>query len=1135
MNSVPLPVGTIRNAFNELKQMVDLDLNIQQGDAARLNDRAQHCISLLALVNQHANLFDHEERATITSSLDNMISHLEDAAHRLADPPNAPFFPTTLITRTGKPGRPRIDIDPNLLSVAYELRGPAHLADVFGVHPRTVRRCILEQGLAEPGEPVYIDYEQPDGTIAGVYRSSTGASSSITDDELDATVLYILEAFPGFGRHMIDGHLKFLGHHIPRSRIEASYTRVHGAPATGYGPRRIEYCVYKIPGPNSLWHHNGQHGLIQWKFVIHGFIDGFSRFVVAIQVSSNNTACTVLDVFIDAIKTHGIPSRVHADYGTENLLVAALMESLKGLEHGSYIWGRSVHNVRIERPWRDITLGFGQKWKQFFEHLEVQMLTHTVLQVYDADQWGKSISTVDKSKQGFKIGMALDFGDYVMAFLTMDNLFRLLKPFARQQELLLEIGVYTISEIMHRAGLLPILTEKEVFDDPSRFARLIKAFYCHAARAHEEVWALVKPFLRSNFFIAVQNEDRLLYTKWLAVHGKDQTWISKRLHIQYKDLLAWLAKASQLLEPLIRSKDNGFFDLVEPTLLQAGLEKDTNLGGLIFGPDTWASLGGKVWEDDPLRAYFERRGIETTKPRYLHSSMASFTPLYLPAKSLQGSWVEPSLYYTSDKPLWSIVPQLPSNTFPAGFSTETCKGKHKAKGPPQVSPAPREEKQRQLFEYIVNFTIDYANDPQVDSYICDRLEQGICRRQHIQKGKQKVANPKAFKRNKEVEEENLPPTEPNPAKRRRLSADKRLALGLLVQETTMKTHESPHICGLVIDLGGAPNRDRIGFRYWRNPGAIARAGLVDNIHTDRFLAILSVIVQAAFSFQGMDAASETENPRRNIAKAVRRVFYRIILFYVLGILIIGMCVSSDDPGLLQDTGNAAESPFVIAINRAGIKVLPHIINACVFTSAFSAGNSYLFCASRVLYGLALRGQAPRFLAYCTKNGLPIAAVTASSAFAFLSFMNVSSGSETVFNWFVSLSTVAGFFLWWSINITYTRFNRAMKVQGYDLTANVYHNRLQPYLAYWGIFWTTIFILINGFEVFFDFQADTFVTAYINIPIFFALFLGYKIIGRTRFWRAHEMDLWTGVPSIEETESPEVPPTTVSGKIAAFLF
>ena len=58
-------------------------------------------------------------------------------------------------------------------------------------------------------------------------------------------------------------------------------------------------------------------------------------------------------------------------------------------------------------------------------------------------------------------------------------------------------------------------------------------------------------------------------------------------------------------------------------------------------------------------------------------------------------------------------------------------------------------------------------------------------------------------------------------------------------------------------------------------------------------------------------------------------------------------------------------------------VFPHIINACVFTSAFSAGNSFLFCGSRILYGLSLRGQAPRIFAYCTKNGLPIIAVMAS--------------------------------------------------------------------------------------------------------------------------------------------------------------
>lgn len=117
---------------------------------------------------------------------------------------------------------------------------------------------------------------------------------------------------------------------------------------------------------------------------------------------------------------------------------------------------------------------------------------------------------------------------------------------------------------------------------------------------------------------------------------------------------------------------------------------------------------------------------------------------------------------------------------------------------------------------------------------------------------------------------------------------------------------------------------------------------------------------------------------------------------MLGILITGMLVPYNDPNLLSTSGTAAESPYVIAIERAGITVLPHIINACVFTSAFSAGNSFLFSASRILYGLALRGQAPKFLTYCTKKGLPLYAVLASGAFAWLSFMNVSNGSETVF-------------------------------------------------------------------------------------------------------------------------------------------
>ena len=87
-----------------------------------------------------------------------------------------------------------------------------------------------------------------------------------------------------------------------------------------------------------------------------------------------------------------------------------------------------------------------------------------------------------------------------------------------------------------------------------------------------------------------------------------------------------------------------------------------------------------------------------------------------------------------------------------------------------------------------------------------------------------------------------------------------------------------------------------------------------------------------------------------------------------------MLVPYDDPNLLNGSGTATQSPYVIAIRRAGIHTLPSIINAAIFTSAFSAGNSFLFCSSRILYGLSIRGQAPRIFSFCTKNGLPIVSV-----------------------------------------------------------------------------------------------------------------------------------------------------------------
>ncbi|KAG9014333.1 hypothetical protein FRB94_012739 [Tulasnella sp. JGI-2019a] len=349
--------------------------------------------------------------------------------------------------------------------------------------------------------------------------------------------------------------------------------------------------------------------------------------------------------------------------------------------------------------------------------------------------------------------------------------------------------------------------------------------------------------------------------------------------------------------------------------------------------------------------------------------------------------------------------------------------------------------------------------------------------------------------------------------------------------------------GLIIDLGGGPDHDRIGFRYWRNPGAMNTYLVYDNVGVGRFLGFLGVLVQAAFSYQGMElvaiAASETESPRRNISKAVRRVFYRIFIFYILGILITGMLIPYNDPNLLDDNNNSkstvAQSPYVIAMRRAGVSGLPHLVNACVFTSAFSSGNSYLFTSSRILYGLALRKQAPGMFARCTHNGLPLRAVLACSLFTLLAFLNVSNGSATVFKWLGNLTAIGGFFTWMAINLTYLRFYAGLKRQNIDRTKFVYYSSLQPWLSIWGFFWTSFCILINGFAVFWHLNASDFVTAYLNIPIFFGLYFGYKFWKKTEVWRTEDMDFVRGIPTIDETEVDYVPPETFWEKVFEKLF
>ena len=329
---------------------------------------------------------------------------------------------------------------------------------------------------------------------------------------------------------------------------------------------------------------------------------------------------------------------------------------------------------------------------------------------------------------------------------------------------------------------------------------------------------------------------------------------------------------------------------------------------------------------------------------------------------------------------------------------------------------------------------------------------------------------------------------------------------------------------LCITCGGTPSGDVIGFRFWENPGPMNE--YLKEGSLGRFLGFWKVFIQATFSYGGSEmvvvASGETENPRRNIPKAVRRVFWRIAIFYVLSIFLVGMCVSSEDPKLLNaissDAPGANQSPFVIAIENAGIRVLPGLINGIVLSSAWSAGNSFFYASTRVLYAAAIDGKTPAFLKY-EKFGVPYACVGMTTALGCLSYLNLNNRSNEVFFWISNLSAVSTLIVWASVSYTYLCFYRALKYNGIDRNTLPFKAPMQPFLAYFAICFCLTIAFFNGFDAFFPgrFSAKTFIPPYIDIPIVLTLFFGYKLWKKTKFVKVEDMDIWSGKAEIDRLE------------------
>lgn len=300
------------------------------------------------------------------------------------------------------------------------------------------------------------------------------------------------------------------------------------------------------------------------------------------------------------------------------------------------------------------------------------------------------------------------------------------------------------------------------------------------------------------------------------------------------------------------------------------------------------------------------------------------------------------------------------------------------------------------------------------------------------------------------------------------------------------------ILGVVLVCGGGPSGGFVGGVNYRNPGPFAHG----------FKGVCTVFVTAVYSLGGTEliglAAAEAENPRKTLPSALKQVFWRVILFYIGSLTLVSLLVNAQDPRLLgASSADAAASPFVIAINNAGIRGLPSVMNAVILISVMSVGNSAVYGGSRIIAALAAQGLAPKCFNYIDRMGRPIFGILFLSLFGSLAYLVASEDQGKVFAWLMAITGLSIVFTWISILVCHLRFRMAMKVQGRSLDELPFRSHAGIIGSIYGIVWLVIFLGVQFWVALYptgasSANAESFFQNYLGTIIVIAMYIGRKL-------------------------------------------
>ncbi len=287
-----------------------------------------------------------------------------------------------------------------------------------------------------------------------------------------------------------------------------------------------------------------------------------------------------------------------------------------------------------------------------------------------------------------------------------------------------------------------------------------------------------------------------------------------------------------------------------------------------------------------------------------------------------------------------------------------------------------------------------------------------------------------------------------------------------------------------------------------------------------------MLVTSSFSFVGTElvglAAAEAANPRKTLPSAIKQVFWRIAVFYIVALFLVSLLVPHDDPRLLGGSSSvdASASPFVLAVESVGSTILPSVMNAVILLAVLSVGNSAVFGSSRVLAALAEQSHAPRIFSYVDRKGRPLVAIVFALSLGLLAYLVDIKVHAAIFDWLLSICGLSSLFTWTSICLSHIRFRQAWAAAGNTL------NQL-PYRSQAGVIGSWVAIVANVFVLAAQFwmavspvrasstpmdasqMTNNFFQKILAVPVVIVFYVGHKLWFKTRVITLLGMDIDTG--------------------------